>query len=94
MHSVTIGRTIENVKYLLILLFIASLARAEQAQRSKNLDFNGEVVEGVNRQSMDALESFSQKRRTQAKTKTFLYKERDSFQDENDASLRNLITGS
>jgi hypothetical protein len=69
----------------------ASAPAKATSPSSSNLDFSGEVVEGVNRQPLDSLNATSEQ--NAAKNKVFLYKKRQELTDENNNSVRDLLRG-
>ena len=74
----------------LVFLFLAALALpggARADERSKNIEFENEVIEGENRRGMDSLTQISEGADNK---KTRLYEKRQSFQDENQELLRYL----
>jgi hypothetical protein len=74
---------------LLILVACASLELAADGRRKK-IDFEDQLVEGVNRQPLDSLSQLSEDR---ASKKYRLYRKRAGFRDLHDGlvdELRNL----
>jgi hypothetical protein len=79
---------------ILFLLCLAFALHAEekpatpQGESSKKLDFEGETVEGLNRQPLDSLSQISESDGT--KKRPHLYQQRKEFHDENTQLIREL----
>jgi hypothetical protein len=73
---------------LLGLILMAGLASADLTsnKRTKVIDFEDEVVEGVNRKPLDSLNQISE--RNGHKKKPHLYRKRGGFKSETAESLR------
>jgi len=73
---------------LLSLVLMAGLASADLTsnKRTKVIDFEDEVVEGVNRKPLDSLNQISE--RNGHKKKPHLYRKRGGFKSETAESLR------
>ena len=71
--------------------FIVAFTTAIAGERSKQLNFEDEVIEGVNRQSAESLTELSEKE--DRKTKGHLYEKRLKFTEENQETLRELTLG-
>lgn len=63
-------------------------AQDEHQKRKKVIDFEGELVEGVNRKSLDSLSQISESKRK--KSKPHLYKKRKSFRNEISENLKEM----
>ncbi|MGK5086403.1 hypothetical protein WDW86_02500 [Bdellovibrionota bacterium FG-2] len=74
---------------LSLLLTLASGAASESASQShKVIDFDGELIEGINKQPLDSLNHVSQEQQ-RAKRK-HLYRKRKSFHSENQLLVERL----
>jgi hypothetical protein len=77
--------------FLTLLALIASTgARAGDGKRQKVIDFEDEVVEGVNKRPWDSLSQISESDRR--KRKPHLYRKRASFVTETSDALRTLAS--
>ena len=80
-------------KILLAILAMGSLsfgalsARAEE-NRSRVIDFEDELVEGVNRKPLDSLNQISEKEKR--KRRMHLYRKRGGFKSDNQELLREM----
>lgn len=77
------------MKYLCLLLSLFAFAlNALADDKRKTIDFDAEVIEGINKQPLDSLNQIAEKeKKTQ---KPHLYNERSAFDDENDQTIRDL----
>jgi hypothetical protein len=79
----------KTVRSLIVLLLLA-VAPSEvfgKESRSKNLDFEDEVVEGVNRRPLDSLATLANDK---DKRKNHLYSKRFHFRAETEQTLREM----
>lgn len=74
------------VALLLLLMAAAASAEPRQGKRQKVIDFDDEVVEGLNRRPLDSLNQVSE--REKRRRKSHLYRKRASFKSETRESLR------
>ncbi len=74
---------------LLLFLFLSSLASAGENKRQKVIDFEDEVVEGVNKRPWDSLSQISEA--DKRKHKPHLYRKRVGFGAETEESLRKVL---
>ena len=75
--------------FLLGALLLSNAVWAEEpASKKKTIDFDAEVIEGINKQPLDSLNQISEKEMKVAKP--FLYNQRSVFDDENDQTIREL----
>ncbi len=76
---------------LLFLLSIVLLSPATQAdtatKRSKNINFEDELIEGINRKPLDSFNQISERNR---KNKNHLYRKRSGFSDRDEALLSEM----
>ena len=72
--------------FILSALFLLTTANAED--RSKSLKFEDEVIEGINKQSMDSLTQLSED--DDRKRRGHLYEKRTNFKVENQETMREL----
>lgn len=72
------------------LLMLALFAPSAQAgsSRSKVIDFEDELIEGVNKQPLDSLSQISEANRR--RKKLHLYRKRAGFSSENTQTIREL----
>jgi hypothetical protein len=73
----------------LCVTFAFAEGKSSGADRGKQVDFEGEVVEGINRQPMDSLSQVSELDGDQKRQR--LYRKRDDIKDEVEESLRALL---
>ena len=77
---------------LLIILFVTCLASsawaAKAPERTKVIDFEDEVVEGMNKRPLDSLSQISE--RDKKRHKPHLYRKRAGFRHETLESIREL----
>jgi hypothetical protein len=62
--------------------------KSSPGKRQKVIDFEGELVEGVNRKSLDSLSQFSESKKRASKP--HLYRKRQSFRSEITETLREM----
>jgi hypothetical protein len=76
---------------LLLLMSIMMLIPVTQAdtttKRSKNINFEDELIEGINRKPLDSFNQISERNR---KNKNHLYRKRSGFSDRDDALLSEM----
>lgn len=72
----------------LLGLFATSSAAGEKARRQKVIDFDDEVVEGLNKRPLDSLSQISE--RDKRRKRSHLYRKRGSFRSEIAETLRAL----
>ena len=77
------------MKRLLLILILAtsmnSLAYAqESSKRSKNINFEDELIEGINRKPLDAFNQISEQNK---RRKSHLYRKRAGFTDRDESLL-------
>jgi hypothetical protein len=70
-----------------ILLILAVPALAQDTKRSKNINFEDELVEGINRKPLDAFNQISERNK---KSKNHLYKKRSGFSDRDETLLTEM----
>jgi len=87
--------TLKTIRFYAITacLIVASLLLrqvcfADSAKRQKVIDFEDEVVEGLNKQPLDSLDSIAD--RDHRKHKPHLYRKRAGFRTETARSLRQM----
>jgi hypothetical protein len=68
------------------LLFLSVNALA--GEREKQIDFDDEIIEGINQQSVDSLTQLAEK--DDRKSTVHLYEKRKSFREETRETLRDL----
>ena len=73
---------------LVSCLFVAWANADEVISKKKTIDFDAEVIEGINKQPLDSLNQISEKEKKVQKP--FLYNLRSAFDDENDQTIREL----
>ncbi len=88
------------MRILITLIFYLSLfltplsdtlgdpGKSTQGKRQKVIDFEGELVEGVNRKSLDSLSQISESKKRFLKS--HLYRKRQSFRSEITETLREM----
>ena len=77
-----------NRLFILALLFATSLSYGqEDTKRSKSINFEDEVVEGINRKPLD---SFNQLSEQNGRGKNHLYHKRAGFQDRDETLLTEM----
>jgi hypothetical protein len=79
--------------YLMLLMtpfsdLLGDSGKPTQGRRQKVIDFEGELVEGVNRKSLDSLSQISESKKRISKT--HLYRKRQSFRSEMNETLREM----
>jgi hypothetical protein len=72
---------------LILTLGAESSIAAESGGRSKNLEFDGEVLEGMNKTPAIGVENLEN---TRKRGTNHLYKKRTSFQDESAAQAKEM----
>jgi hypothetical protein len=70
-----------------ILMILAVPALAQDTKRSKNINFEDELVEGINRKPLDAFNQISERNK---KSKNHLYKKRSGFSDRDETLLTEM----
>ncbi|MBU6154572.1 MAG: hypothetical protein KGP28_09755 [Bdellovibrionales bacterium] len=70
-----------------ILIFLVAPALAQESKRSKNINFEDELVEGINRKPLDAFNQISERNKKQ---KNHLYKKRSGFTDRDETLLTEM----
>lgn len=81
-----------SLSILLIWLVAVPLVFAEDSapeKSQKQVDFEDEMIEGVNRQPLDSLSQISDQ--DDGRGPSHLYRKRDSIKDEIDESIRGLV---
>ena len=73
---------------LLLILCLALPAFADEKPKRKTIDFDGEVIEGINKQPLDSLNQLSEKEKKEQRP--HLYNVRSAFDDENYQTVREL----
>lgn len=73
---------------LVTALWLVTAQADPPADKRKTIDFDAEVIEGINKQPLDSLNQISVKEKKQQKP--HLYNERSVFDDENDQTIRDL----
>ena len=65
--------------FIIIILFTSSFSHADELnKRSKTINFEDDVVEGINRKPLDSVNQISER---DAKGRPHLYKKRAGFSD-------------
>ena len=70
-----------------IFILLVTPALAEDSKRSKNINFEDELVEGINRKPLDAFNQISERNK---KSKNHLYKKRSGFSDRDETLLTEM----
>ena len=83
--------------YLILSCFLSANSRAQSGdltsqKRKKVIDFEGELVEGVNRKSLDSLSQIAVSK--EKKSKPHLYHRRQSFRPEISETLKDMRSSS
>lgn len=73
---------------LLILLAPAMSWAGEASKRSKSINFEDDVIEGINRKSLDSVSQISE---NDAHKKAHLYKKRATFADRDQSLLQSMV---
>jgi|GEM_PF-756007 len=84
-------RFLHQVKWIsgaATLLIAISVMASEGAKRQKVIDFEDDIVEGLNKRPLDSLSQISEK--DKKRRKPHLYRKRASFKTENGETLREL----
>ena len=85
----TIFRNLTLMLTVLTLLLASPFAAAEaKKERQKVIDFEEELVEGMNKRPLDSLASLSEKNKR--KKKPHLYRKRAGFRPETSETVREL----
>jgi hypothetical protein len=71
----------------IFLLTILNPAFAQDSKRSKSINFEDELVEGINRKPLDAFNQISERNQ---KNKNHLYKKRSGFSDRDETLLTEM----
>ncbi|MCM2278518.1 MAG: hypothetical protein NDJ89_10630 [Oligoflexia bacterium] len=71
---------------ILSMADLSAIAAGRDSKRAKVIDFEDEVVEGLNRRPLDSLSQISE--RDRKRKKPHLYRKRASFKSETRESLR------
>ena len=74
-----------NWKHILCLTVVVAL---NASKSMKVIDFEGDVVEGINKQSLDSLNQISEEERR--KKRSHLYQKRKSFKSEDQELIDDL----
>ena len=69
----------------------APAAKAPGEGSSKDIDFEGEVIEGMNRQPLDSLTSLSEGDAEKDRSKGHVYRRKKTVGDENKESTREIL---
>ncbi|MGE0615727.1 MAG: hypothetical protein AB7P04_08795 [Bacteriovoracia bacterium] len=72
----------------MIFAMVASVASAAAAERHKVIDFEDELVEGVNKKPLDSLSTLSEKEKK--RRRLHLYRKRVGFSSETADSLKEM----
>lgn len=77
-------------RLMLMLMLAAGVALAEKKQedRKKAIDFEGDVVEGLNKQPLDSLNQINEG--DSGRRKNHLYRRTKSFREENRELVRDI----
>ena len=70
-----------------VMILLVSPVQAEESKRSKNINFEDELVEGINRKPLDAFNQISERNK---KAKNHLYKRRSGFTDRDETLLTEM----
>ena len=70
-----------------ILILLVAPALAQDSKRSKSINFEDELVEGINRKPLDAFNQISERNK---KSKNHLYKKRSGFSDRDETLLTEM----
>jgi hypothetical protein len=73
--------------FFAILILLSAPALAQDSKRSKNINFEDELVEGINRKPLDAFNQISERNK---KSKNHLYKKRSGFTDRDETLLTEM----
>jgi hypothetical protein len=71
-----------------VLVYFEATSFSKDKSRSKSIDFEGDVVEGMNKRPLDSLSQISESDRR--KKRPHLYHKRTHFRPENTQKLREL----
>jgi hypothetical protein len=74
-------------RLFILILFICSLATAQESKRSTSINFEDEVVEGINRKPLDAFNQLSEQN---GRRKNHLYHKRAGFADRDESLLTEM----
>lgn len=74
-------------RLFILILFTCSLATAQESKRSKSINFEDEVVEGINRKPLDAFNQLSEQN---GRGKNHLYHKRAGFADRDESLLTEM----
>ena len=75
-------------RLFILILFVSSISFAqEDTKRSKNINFEDEVIEGINRKPLDAFNQLSEQN---GRGKNHLYHKRAGFADRDDSLLTEM----
>jgi len=72
---------------ILALISITPPAHSNDADRSKKIDFDGSVVEGMNKKPLDSLSHIAD---PNSQNRIYLYQKKDSFRSETRQTSREL----
>ncbi len=76
------------LRIMSIMMLLASACYAQESgKRSKNINFEDEVVEGINRKPLD---SFNQISERNGRNKNHLYRKRAGFSDRDESLLTEM----
>ena len=70
-----------------LLMAVSIPALAQDSKRSKSINFEDELVEGINRKPLDAFNQISERNQ---KNKNHLYKKRSGFSDRDETLLTEM----
>jgi len=74
----------------ILFIFFTLEVHASENKRSKSINFEDELIEGINRKPLD---SFNQISELNESNYRHLYKKRSSFADRNRALMKDMKTG-
>ena len=83
-------RWLLGIGLIIAMIAHANTASAEDSKRQKSIDFEDEVVEGMNKRPLDSVSQISEKDRN--KRKPHLYRKRAGFRDETIQTLGEIKT--
>ena len=73
--------------FMVLFLMASSELNAEPSKRSKNINFDDEMIEGINRKPLDSVNQISER---DAQRRAHLYRKRAGFADRDKILLREL----
>jgi hypothetical protein len=83
-------KTIQLVIMMGVMIFYSELSQASETKRSKTINFEDELVEGINRKPLD---QFNQISEINGSEKEHLYRKRKTFRDRTKTLMREWKIG-